>query len=213
VHAIGDRACRSALDAFEAAGGGRAAPLPPRIEHVQLLHPDDRPRFERLGVAASVQPVHCITDIDQAERVWHTRRDHAYPWKSLLDAGALVAFGSDAPIEPPDVSAALHAAVYRTRFDGSPDGGYTAGERMTLDQAVAAYTEVPAKLSGVWPHVGRLGAGARADLVIWDRDLHAAGREGLRDARVRKTMIDGQTVYDAETAGDVRVHAVGAGGA
>jgi predicted amidohydrolase YtcJ len=213
VHAIGDRACRSALDAFEAAGGGARVPLPPRIEHVQLLDPADRPRFAALGVAASVQPVHCITDIDQAERGWGTRRDRAYPWKTLLDEGALVAFGSDAPIEPPDVIAALHAAVCRSRSDGTPAGGWTPAERISLDQALAAFTEAPARLAGTWPRLGRLEPGARADLVIWDRDLHAAAPEALHSMRAAVTLIDGQVVHEARDAALRSGHPVGAEGA
>lgn len=198
VHAIGDRASRSTLDAFEAAGGARAVPLPPRIEHVQLLAPSDRPRFAALGVFASVQPVHCITDIDEAEKSWHTRRDHAYPWRSLLDAGAALAFGSDAPIEAPDVNAALHAATARTRFDGTPAGGWTPGERITLDEALRAFTEGPARLAGAFGRLGTLAPGACADLVIWDRDLHAAGPAGLREARPKLTMLDGEIVHAAK---------------
>jgi predicted amidohydrolase YtcJ len=199
IHAIGDRAARASLDAFEAAGGGAVVPLPPRIEHVQLLDPADRPRFARLGVAASVQPVHCATDIDQAERLWHSRRDHAYPWQSLLEADALMAFGSDAPIESPDVGAALCAAVGRTRADDTPAGGWTAQERVTLDQALAAFTAGPARLAGAWPRLGRLTPGARADLVVWDRDLHAASAAGLRGALAQATILDGDVVHERET--------------
>lgn len=203
VHAIGDRACRAALDAFEHAGGGAAVPLPPRIEHVQLLHPADRPRFARLGVAASVQPVHCITDIDQAERWWGTRKSHAYPWRTLLESGALVAFGSDAPIEAPDVGPALAAAVWRARGDGTPSGGWTPHERIGLDAALAAFTAAPARLAGTWPRLGTLAPGARADVVVWDRDLHAADSAGLRDAAARVTILDGAVVYERERVGEV----------
>lgn len=214
IHAIGDRACRASLDAFERAGGGAAVPLPPRIEHVQLLDPADRPRFARLGVAASVQPVHCLTDIDQAERWWGSRRDRAYPWRTLLDAGALVAFGSDAPIEPPDVGPALAAAVARTRADGTPAGGWTPHERIGLDAALAAFTAAPARLAGAWPRLGTLAVGARADVVLWDRDLHAADPAGLRDAAAQVTILDGEVVYARETVtGTVERSAAGVEGA
>jgi len=214
IHAIGDRACRWSLDAFEAAGGGAAVPLPPRIEHVQLLDPADRPRFAALGVAASVQPVHCITDIDQAERWWHTRTDHAYPWRTLFDAGALVAFGSDAPIESPDTGPALAAAVTRARADGTPDGGWTPGERVPLDRALEAFTAGPARLAGAWPRLGRLAPGARADVVVWDRDLHAASGDGLRAAAAQVTILDGDVVYERDrTAGAPERDAVGVEGA
>ncbi len=214
VHAIGDRAVRSALDAFEGAGGGPRVPLPPRIEHVQLLDPADRGRFAALGVAASVQPSHCVTDIDAAEQWWGSRLGHAYPWRTLFDAGALVAFGSDAPIEAPDVDAALVAALARTRADGTPEGGWTPAERVSLDQALGAFTAAPARLAGAWPRLGRLGPGARADLVVWDRDLHAAGVEGLRGAAARSTIIDGRVVYErGSNAGMPQRDAVGVEGA
>jgi predicted amidohydrolase YtcJ len=200
VHAIGDRACRSALDAFEAAGGGARVPLPPRIEHVQLLEPSDGPRFRALGVVASVQPVHCTTDIEQAEKWWGTRRTHAYPWRSLLDAGATLAFGSDAPIEAPDVNAALFAAVCRTHADGSPEGGYTPGERVSLDQALTAFTEGPARVAGTWPRLGRIASGARADLVVWTEDLHALPPRSLGGVAVAATIIDGEVVFEREAA-------------
>jgi hypothetical protein len=102
IHAIGDRAVRAALDAIEASAPALARlALPPRLEHVQLLHPDDLPRFARLGAWASVQPAHCVSDIELAVRGWGARVERSYPWGSLLAAGASLAFGSDAPVEPP----------------------------------------------------------------------------------------------------------------
>src|SRR5436309_1110925 len=118
-------ACRAALDAFEAASGslGKVA-LPPRIEHAQLVHPEDQPRFALLGVAASMQPIHCTSDIELAERWWKSRAPHAYPWRALTDQGVLLAFGSDAPVEFPSVAHGLHAAVTRQRPDATPPGGF-----------------------------------------------------------------------------------------
>lgn len=197
VHAIGDRACRNALDAFEASRGRIGAlAMPPRIEHVQLIHEDDLPRFAALGVAASVQPQFLTSDIELVERHWSSRRDRAYAWRSLLDHGALVAFGSDAPVEPPDAPLGIHAAVTRER-PGRP-GAFVPGQRVTLDEALMAYTLGPAKLAGTWPETGALTPGALADLVVWDADLHALAADALRAAKPRWTVIEGTVVWSSE---------------
>ncbi len=197
VHAIGDRAVRAALDAFEGAGqeARDRAPLPCRVEHAQLVHRADLARFAALGVAASMQPAHCTSDMDLVERHWGARRERAYPWASVLAAGALLAFGSDAPVEPPDVAAGLHAALTRQRADGTPAGGFVPGECVPLDAALTAYTEAPARLAGMWPRVGRLAPGAAADLVVWDADLHALPPAALWRAGVAATLIDGLLVH------------------
>src|SRR5436190_23415355 len=120
VHAIGDRACRATLDALEPLAGRTAAM--PRLEHVQLLHADDRPRFGRAGIAASIQPIHVRADAPIARRLWRDRAESSgYPMRSLIDAGAVVGFGTDAPIEPIDPWPGLSMAV--TRIDGTwPEG-------------------------------------------------------------------------------------------
>jgi len=198
VHAIGDRACRAALDAFEAAGTATATlAVPPRIEHAQLVDPADLTRFGRLGVAASMQPIHCTSDFELAERYWKTRVASSYPWRALLDRGALLAFGSDAPVEIPSVAAGLHAAVTRQRADGSPPGGFVPAQRVTLDAALTAYTSAPARLAGSWPRLGRLAPGATADLVVWSGDLHRLPPDAIRDAFPRLTVIEGDIVHEA----------------
>lgn len=201
IHAIGDRAVRSALDAFEAAGEHRGTvALPGRIEHVQLLDPADLPRFGRLGVAASLQPTHAISDREVVETAWADRLDRAYPWEALRAAGARLAFGSDAPVEPADAPRTLHAAVTRTDLAGRPAGGWTPGEKLSLDVALTASTEGPARLAGNWPALGRLAAGAEADVVLWDRDLHACPPGRLHEAKAALTIVAGRVVYTAETA-------------
>ncbi len=210
IHAIGDRACRAALDAFEAASGSLAkVALPPRIEHAQLVHPEDQPRFARLGVAASMQPIHCTSDLELAERWWKSRAPHAYPWRALHDQGALLAFGSDAPVEFPSVAQGLHAAVTRQRPDATPPGGFVPAQRVSLDQALAAYSSAPARLAGTWPRLGRLGAGAAADLVVWDADLHRLPPPALREAHPVFTVLGGEVVFEA--AGSPRDSGVTAG--
>jgi hypothetical protein len=201
IHAIGDRAVRSALDAFAGCGPGlREAGLPPRIEHVQLLDPADRPRFAALGVVASMQPVHCTSDIDIAHRHWGARVERSYPWRGLLEAGARLAFGSDAPVEAPATAAGLHSAVTRRRADGTPADGFVPAQRLALDQALTAYTEGPARLAGGWPRLGRLAAGAIADLAVWSADLHRLPVAQLAEARVQVTVMDGEVVYRRDAA-------------
>lgn len=196
IHAIGDRAARSALDAFEAVRDRlEALALPPRIEHVQLLDPADRPRLARLGVAASVQPSHCLSDLELARRHWGARCEYSYPWRSLLEAGVTLAFGSDAPVEPPGAAFGLFAAVARRRPDGTPAEGFVPGERLTLDQALTAWTEGPARLAGAWPRLGRIAPGALADLVVWDHDLHRLPADRLAEVAPAATVIGGEVVY------------------
>ncbi|MBI1797036.1 MAG: amidohydrolase [Candidatus Eisenbacteria bacterium] len=201
IHAIGDRAVRSALDAFAGAGPALAAlPLAPRIEHVQLLDPADLPRFASHGVVASMQPIHCTSDIDIALRHWGGRSERAYPWRALLDSGARLAFGSDAPVETVDTAAGLHAAVTRRRADGTPSAGFMPAQRIGLDAALAAYTSEPARLAGSWPRLGRLAPGALADVAVWGTDLHRLPAERLAEARVRATILGGAIVFDADHA-------------
>ena len=199
IHAIGDRAVRHALDAFAACGPALAAlPLPPRIEHAQLVDPADLGRFAALGVWASVQPQHCPSDAAVARRAWGARCAHAYPWRSLLAAGASLAFGSDAPVEPPAPGAALAAALTRRAPDGA---AFEPAEAVGLDAALRALTEAPARLAGAWPRVGALAPGAAADLVVWDRDLHAAAPGALAGARPALTAAGGEIVYESPRRG------------
>ena len=203
IHAIGDRACRHALDAIEAAGAWRGrVPFAPRIEHAQLVDPADMPRFATLGVAAGMQPLHCVADIEHARRGWGSRAERSYPWRSLIESGATLLFGSDAPVESPAVAPALRAALCRQREDGWPEGGFAASERIGLDQALAAYTVAPAQLAGAWPRLGSLRAGAAADVVVWNVDLHALAPAELDRARPRWTLMDGEIVHEAPAGSD-----------
>ena len=206
VHAIGDRACRNALDAIEsivprpasvAVRGEPAAMVPPcRLEHVQLLTAEDAPRFAALGVAASMQPLHCVSDSEMARRYWGARCERSYPWRTLLDRGTLLAFGSDAPVESPSIAAAIGAALTRCRNDGTPPGGFVPAQRIGLDAALTAFTAGGARLAGVWPRLGSLRAGSLADVVIWDRDLHAAPAARLHEARPSCTVGHGVILFE-----------------
>ena len=185
VHAIGDRANREALDAFAATEATwRPLGLRHRIEHAQCVHPDDVPRFARLGITASVQYTHAPSDRDVADRLWGERAAHAYPYGALLAAGARLAGGSDAPIEPLDPLAGVRAAVLRTDGERPP---WHPEQAIGLDAALASFTTVPAWLEGAEERRGMLRPGLAADLVVLDRDPH----DDLEGARVAGTMRAG----------------------
>ena len=190
VHAIGDGANREALDAFERT---RAlwAPLGlrHRIEHAQLLAPEDLPRFAELGVACSVQFSHAPSDRDLADRFWSGKTAGAYAYRSLLDSGAVVANGSDAPIEELDPLAGIRAGVRRS-IDDRP--AWHPEQCLTVQQAFEATTLAPAWLTGEERSRGKLVPGYAADLVVLDRDPW----EDL-DAQVVATMVAGRWVHNS----------------
>jgi len=190
VHAIGDAAVRTVLDAVEAVRPGRQV----RIEHAQLVHPDDVPRFARLGVIASMQPIHAIADWRAADAHWGARAQHGYAWRSLLDAGAVLAFGTDAPVERMEPLLNLHAATTRVDPRGQPPGGWYPEQRLTLDEALRAYTVGSATAEHAQGRRGRLASGLDADLVVVDTPLEAGS---LLETRVELTMVGGQVVYEA----------------
>jgi predicted amidohydrolase YtcJ len=198
VHAIGDRACRATLNALEPLAG-RTAMLP-RLEHIQLLHEADRGRFAAAGIAASIQPIHVRADAPIARRLWGRRAEtRGYPMRSLLDSGAVLAFGTDAPVEPIDPWPGLSMAV--TRVDGSwPAGSEPFGpdERITLEQAIRAACVAPAVVAAE-PDRGRLTPGQRADLVVLPATALSHPIEpggALATARPRLVMIDGEVVFE-----------------
>jgi predicted amidohydrolase YtcJ len=199
VHAIGDMANRRVLDAVDRqhrAGLGRE--LRHRIEHVQLLHADDVPRFHELQVIASMQPIHATQDMYLADRYWGERAELAYAWKSLLEAGARLAFGSDAPVESMDPLVGIHAAVTRQRADGQPEGGWYPEQRLTVGEAVHAYTLGAAYASGTEKERGSLVRGKLADVVILSHDIFNMAPQDLLEARVMATVFDGRVVYGFE---------------
>ena len=205
IHAIGDRACRSALDAFEAAGEALRRPrLPSRLEHLQLVDERDLPRLARLGIAASVQPAHLTADFELVERWWSGRRGRAYPYRAIADSGALMAFGSDAPVEPPEPAGWIHAAVTRQRPDGRPAGGFVPAQRMTLEASLACSTQTAARLAGWDTELGALRPGYIADLVVWNADLERIAPEHLPDARPVATVLGGRVVHRQEAGAAAR---------
>jgi predicted amidohydrolase YtcJ len=194
VHAIGDQANRNVLDALEATKEAwQAKGLRQRVEHAQCLTPEDVGRFAELGVACSVQFSHAPSDRDLAERLWPERVDGAYRFRSLLDSGALLANGSDAPVEELDPLAGIAAGVLRT-IDDRP--AWRPEEALTVEQAIHATCVAPTWLSHDERKRGRLLPGMLADLVVLDRDPLAIEPEELRDVQVVATMVGGRWVHN-----------------
>lgn len=208
VHAIGDAANRKVLDAIERAqqamrvqqgvAGTPGRPLlalPNRIEHVQLVHPDDLPRLAHLGIIASMQPIHATSDSNRAERLWGSRTRFAYALRSVLESGATLALGSDAPVDTINPWAGIHAAVTRQRPDDTPAGGWHPEQRLSLDETLRGYCIGPAIASGE-PHLkGMLAPGMLADLVVLPADPAAMPPAGLHTLKADMTMIDGRVVW------------------
>ena len=193
IHAIGDRAVRVALDAIAPTRVTSPA-LRQRLEHIQLVREEDLGRFGALGVIASMQPIHCTSDRDLADRYWGPKRTpRAYPWRTLLDRRAVLAFGSDAPVEPIDPLLGIHAAVTRRR--PSDRDAWFPDQRLTLDEALHAYTAGAAYSTGREREWGTLEVGMRCDATVVDRDLAKLKEDELLDARVSATITDGVVRY------------------
>jgi predicted amidohydrolase YtcJ len=207
IHAIGDRGNHVALNAIERgyrlarrerAGLRPLGELRPRVEHVQVLHPDDVPRFRALGAIPSMQPTHCTSDMPWApERLGPERIRGAYAWRTLRDAGNILPLGSDFPVEEVSPLFGLHAALARRTPEGHPPGGWSPEERLTPIEALLGFTAWPAEAIGVreW---GRLAPGFRADVTVLDRDPIGAAN-GILEARVLLTMVEGKIRYRDES--------------
>ncbi len=194
VHAIGDRANREALDAFEATRDvWQPLGLRQRIEHAQCLDPADLPRFAELGVTCSVQFSHAPSDRDLAERFWGDRLDGTYAFGTLLASGAVVANGSDAPVEELDPLAGIAAGVLRT-IDERP--AWRGDDAVTVEQALHAATVAPAWIAGDERRRGKLLPGYLADLVVLDRDPVTIPPDELPDVQVVATMVGGRWVHN-----------------
>jgi len=195
VHAIGDRACRLVLDAFEAAGPGLRA-LRPRIEHLQVLQPSDLPRLGRAGVVASMQPVHATADcpwVPARLGEGTPRLRGAYAWRSVAAAGAVLAFGSDFPVEEPDPRAGLYAAEVRRGADGRP---FTPQERLGRIEALRAFTVGVAQAGFAESRRGRLCEGFEADLTLFAEDVLSVGAEELPRLPLTHTIVGGEVVHE-----------------
>lgn len=201
VHAIGDRAIRMALDAFEAAAAVNPAPARGRrhrLEHIETIAPDDIPRFARLGVIASQQPIHvALGDSNQAgpkgpwpDAIGPERAAHGWMWKSILQAGGRLAFGSDWPVAPLAPADGLWLASTRVKNERGED------QRLTFDQALDGYTRWAAYASFDEQRKGTLEPGRLADIVVLTSDLAAAPIASPAAVQVAMTIFDGKVVYE-----------------
>jgi len=211
IHAIGDAANRRVLDAIERAqrmlsetdpnaleveSKPPKLALPNRIEHCQVLHPRDIPRFAQLGVVASMQPIHATSDMEMADRLWGERAALSYAWRALKESGAVLAFGSDAPVEPLNPWLSVHAAVTRQRIDGTPPGGWYPEQCISVTDALRGFTVGAAVAAGTAHEQGTLMPGMLADLAVLSDDPFTINPTGLHSVRSELTMIEGEIVWE-----------------
>ena len=204
-HAIGDRAAQMALDAFAMAeASSKAKPAPGatsardfrfRIEHDQVIAPSQFARYKKLGVIASVQPCHLLTDMNWAEeRIGPERAKTSYPWKQFLDNGVPLAFGTDFPVEPINPFRNVYAAVTRKNEAGTKE--YYPAQKLTIEQALAAYTTGSAYAEFAEKEKGVLAPGKLADFVVLDRDLTKVAPPEILKTEVLRTVVGGKTVFE-----------------
>ncbi len=196
IHAIGDLGNRMALDAFEKAQQGDSVRYRNRIEHAQIVAVEDIPRFASLGVIAAMQPVHATSDKNMAaDRVGAKRLAGGYAWRKFLDSGTVIAAGSDFPVEYANPFHGIYAAVSRMDQAGEPPGGWYPGERMTLAEAVRAFTMDAAWAAFQENDLGDLRPGKLADFIVLDRDLFKADESELWQIQVEETWLAGERVF------------------
>ena len=198
VHAIGDRANRVVLDAFEEAlGRVPTADHRFRVEHAQILHRHDIPRFAELGVIPSMQAIHQASDMAWVpDRLGYTRMLGSYAWRSLLETGVVIPGGSDFPVEPADPLLSFHAAVTRKNADGWPAGGWRSEEVMTREEALRHMTVWGAYAAFMEDVTGTLTPGKLADIVVLDRDIMTVPADDILDTDVVMTIVNGEVVYE-----------------
>jgi hypothetical protein len=202
IHAIGDLGNRMALDAFDRVQGGEPSPLRNRVEHAQIVALEDIPRFAELGVIASMQPTHATSDMNMAEdRIGPERIKGSYAWRRVLDSGAVLASGSDFPVELPNPFHGLYAAVTRQDRDGLPEGGWYIDQGLSRAEALHSFTLAAAFAAHQEDRLGSLELGKWADFIVIDRDYFHIPAAEIDDIQVLETWIAGKRVYDA-TEGD-----------
>jgi predicted amidohydrolase YtcJ len=204
VHAIGDRANREVITIFEKLEKTRAKALPGsymppqvphRIEHTQMIRPEEIGRLAKLGMAACVQPHNMILDINMIDESVGPRGRFTYAYKQMLDAGVPVLFSSDAPVCDPSPLVGIHAAVTRQRRDGTPRGGWYPEQRISVEEAVQGYTTTPAAFYGQAHELGTLTPGKRADIILLNRDIFQIDPMEIADTQVDMTIFDGEIVH------------------
>ena len=198
LHCIGDKAVRMALDAFEESikVNGRHG-LPNSVEHIESIHPNDIPRFKELDVIASLQGEHLPQENnDKLARIGEERCRYEWPFRSLMDAGADMAFGTDFPVVNYNQFPGIYASIARRNYDGSI-AGLDNGEKLTLAEALSTNTLGSAKAYGRQDELGSLEAGKLADIIVLDSNLFAEPEEAIKDAKVVLTIMDGNVTYKA----------------
>ena len=201
IHAIGDKAVHDVLDVYEAvreeeAARGEDKKLRHRIEHVQVYHSDDENRLAQLGVVASMQPKHATSDMEMADKFWGDRTRYSYALRSMLDSGAMLALGSDCPVEPIDPMLGIYAAVARKRPDGTyAPNGWHMEQALTMEETIRGFTLGCAEVSGQTDRLGSITAGKLADLTIFDRDLWGVSADELAQTKVIGTIVGGEFKY------------------
>jgi len=198
IHAIGDFGNQLALNSFEKAQDGKPSPLRNRIEHAQIIAMCDIPRFAELGVIASIQSTHATSDKNMAEdRVGAERIEGGYAWRRLLDSGAILANGSDFPVELSNPFHGLYAAVTRQGRDGEPDGGWYADQALTRAEALHSFTLAAAYAANQEVILGSLEPGKWADFIVIDRDYFEVPSSEIDDIKVLQTWVGGEVMYES----------------
>jgi predicted amidohydrolase YtcJ len=195
VHAIGDKANTMLLDFFgKKYAVSKKLGLKHRIEHAQIVRNEDIPKFKKYDIAASVQPVHAISDRDMAERYWGNRSRWAYPFATMIKRGTRIAFGSDCPIEDPNPLLGIYGAIARKRPGDKRDSWY-GQECISVKDSVKAYTEGAAEICSWQGRRGRIVPGADADFVVLSDDPFKVKTDRIPDIKVLATIVDGEIVY------------------
>lgn len=198
AHAIGDMANHVLLDGFESLNGTALDEglglFRHRIEHVQLLHPNDLNRLAELGIIASMQPIHAISDMDFADKYWAKRARFSYAWRTQLNAGAPLVFGSDAPVESPNPFWGLYASITRKKLNQPNSTSWYAEETLNLRESLLAYTEMASFAGYNEKNLGKLEPGFLADLIVLDKDPFELDPEALRDTLPQRVMFGGEWV-------------------
>ena len=200
VHAVGDRANRELVDIFEAlesrrtrSGGPRPA-IPHRIEHVQMIRPEDADRLGALHLALCVTPANMVLDINLIDSAVGDKGQWTYAFRRLMDTGIPVMFSSDCPVCDPDPLVGIHAAVTRQRADGTPENGWHPQNRVTVAEAIQAYTVTPASVHQALD-LGVIAPGKKADLAVLSENILKIPPSQMPDVRVDMTIFDGRIVY------------------
>ena len=200
VHAVGDRANRELINIFEAlelrriSSGSLSPTIAHRIEHVQMLRPEDSDRLKKLNIALCVTPANMLLDINLIDMALGEKGKWTYPLRQLFDTGVPVMFSSDCPVCVPDPLLGIHAAVTRQRTDGTPKGGWYPDSRVTMAEALKAYTSIPAAVHKAGD-IGTIALGKRADLVVLSRNILAIPPSQLPEVRVEMTLFGGRIVH------------------